>query len=120
VTADRTYGFSKSDAEALVASIGTTETEIPQLFLGGGGGSGTQSFGFLLTTGMTSGSGLGTVFAMADVANATSLATGVTIKARAFFGNLPTGTIGQCELHGSDYIVTNAACPAEVIVEDPE
>ena len=38
MTADRTYGFSKSDAEALVASIGTTETEIPQLFLGGGGG----------------------------------------------------------------------------------
>jgi len=38
VTADRTYGFSKADAEALVASIGTTETEIPQLFPGGGGG----------------------------------------------------------------------------------
>jgi hypothetical protein len=119
VTADRTYGFSKGDAEALVASIGTTETEIPQLFLGGGGG-GTQSFGFELTTGMTSGSGLGTIFAMADVDNATSLASGVTIKARAFFGDLPEGTIGQCELHGSDYIVTNAACPPEVIIEDPE
>lgn len=116
-----TYGFGRADAEALANLIGSVEVETPRRPLrtvGGDGGS--QSFGFEITTGMTSREGLATIFAMADVENATSIASNQAIKCRAFFGDLPAGTKGQCELHGDVYIVTNAACPPEVIIEDPE
>jgi hypothetical protein len=82
-----------------------------------GGEGGSPSFGFLLTTDMEDQEATGNLYAMEDVGNVTIL-EGATIKARTFFGDLPAGTIGQCELHNGVYVVTNASCPPEEELEE--
>ena len=115
MTADRTYGFSKSDAEALVASIGTTETEIPQLFLGGSG-SATEFFNFVATDDEDLNEMDANLFAIDDFAGSVVLLA-TTLKVHPIFSGLTTGTVGICVKIGSAYYVLQAACPPEAVVE---
>ncbi len=76
-------------------------------------GGGTKLFGFKITTAMTSGSGVCSLYKLKDTTYTTAIATSVTIKGSGIFGNLALNIIGQCALDEGDYIVTQAGCNPE-------
>ena len=108
MTADRTYGFSKSDAEALVASIGTTETEIPQLFPGGGGGA--IFIRFQLNAELTGTTVAATIF---DRDGETIEASATLEDPEQIFTGLTEDTRGIGLRDAGRYFILNANCPVE-------
>lgn len=110
---NRTYGFSLNDAESLAGLIGGRAEIIPGRQPVGGGGGGSKLFGFKITTAMTSGSGVCSLYKLKDTTYTTAIATSVTIKGSGIFGNLALDIIGQCALDEGEYIVTQAGCNAE-------
>jgi hypothetical protein len=117
VTADRTYGFSKSDAEALVASIGTTETEIPQVFLGGGGGGngggGIRLVIFELTGAWLSGAADADFY---EMDNTTLIEASELLDPLGGGEILGIGDVGYAIFQDGNYYFTGTPCP---VVDDP-
>jgi hypothetical protein len=113
---NRTYGFSKADADDLIAGIGSGESTFPEQkprSSGSGGGGGTL-FQFALTADVGGGTGVGTV-KPADGGDA--IASGVDLHDPLnIFLSLKSGGVGFCILQGDKYYIIQARCAPEVEV----
>ena len=94
-----TYGFSKPDAEALIESIGVTETTFSERTPRGSGS--LRVYLYTLTAAMGSGSGTATIRTLADD---TEIATSQTVvDTLGLFNGLAVGQRGICVKSGGDY-----------------
>ena len=102
-----TWGFSKPDAEALKASIGGGETEIPDRLPGGTGG--VKLFRFTLNASLASGTADADILLM----DGTDTGTDATVRdPLGIFASLVTvGDAGLCLRQNGLYYVIQAACP---------
>lgn len=110
---ERTYGFNKQDADALIESIGVRNEVFPTRRAGGSGG-GPSVFAFKASSTIGTTSGTASIYAVDNMSfSGTTIATGAQLRASALFGSLATNTIGYCVRSGENYIVIQAGCPAE-------
>jgi len=103
-----TWGFSKPDAEALKASIGGGETEIPDRLPGGGGG--IKLFGFALTSSMSSNSAAADISTL-DGISTSSIESSTVYDPQSIFSVLEVGDTGLCVKQGGKYYIVQANCP---------
>jgi len=119
--AQRTYGFSKGDAEALVQLVGTQQVQFDELSPGGGGRGRADAGRFVLTTTPTGGAAgaLGAYMtATADIYQTDAggvvsiLEEGVTLLLDfAMFGDLVSGDYGPATKDARGFwLAKNAPC----------
>jgi hypothetical protein len=121
--AQRTYGFSKGDAEALVQLVGTQQVQFDELSPQGGRGN-ADTGRFVLTTSPTGGAtgptgaymtATATIYKAETDGSVTSLATGVTLYLDyETFSDLTIGDYGPASRDArGKWIAVNAPCLAE-------
>ena len=109
---ERTYGFNKQDADALIESIGVRNEVFPTRRAGGsGGGGGSTLYRFETTAAYTTGTSVtATIKTMAG----TTFASGATLKdPEAIFVGLASGAKGYCIAQGGEYFAIQALCAPE-------
>lgn len=101
---NKTYGFSKADAEALALSIGSLESEFPEIRARG---SGIKLVRFSLLASLTSGTASATIKNMAG----TTIETADVLDPEGIFAELTTSDTGLALRQAGIYYVIQAACP---------
>ena len=103
-----TWGFSKPDAEALKASIGGGETEMPDHLPGVGGQS---LFGFRVNAGFSSGQTQARIYRLAGASFGDLIGTFTLYDPTRWATGFLAGDIGLCQKSGGLYYAIQAPCP---------
>jgi hypothetical protein len=110
---NRTYGFSKADADDLIAGIGSGESTFPEQKPRAVNGSGDELFAFILTGDMGAKSGAADVYEL-DGASLGSLVEASTVyDPQDIFGELVSGDKGLCIRRKGIYYIVQADCAVE-------
>jgi hypothetical protein len=116
---NRTYGFSKADADDLIAGIGSGESTFPEQKPrssgsgtgDGGGGGGDEIFAFELTGDMADKE------APADISELDGAAIGAAVESSTVYDPLDiffllvSGSKGLCIRRAGVYYIIQAKCP---------
>ncbi len=106
---NHTYGFEKSTAQALKASVGVGDSEYREGLVRGNGGGGISLYRFTLNEAWSSG------VADADILEMDGTDTGTDADVNdplGIFADLGNGDAGLCLLQNGSYYVIQAPCPA--------
>ena len=114
---ERTYGFSKEDADELIDLIGSGESTFPEIRPRGGGGGSGAIFGFTLTAEKTqiADSVAAEIYNLNGAAFGTLVETSTLYDPANWYGPASIGSVGICRLQGGKYYALQAACLAEYL-----
>jgi hypothetical protein len=114
---DKTYGFRKDDADALIGMIGMGESETPgrRIGAGGGGGGGDVLYIFVMSSDMVSNQASSDFYRLDGASRGADLPGSTLYDPEGVFAGLKINATGYCIKQGDKYYAIQANCQDEIL-----